>query len=199
MNDPVPEHSNRFAVAVGRILHPYLLPIPTLLMMLSGLPFGEALGWSFVVVGLVLTPGITGALFFQRRGRFLYQRQTRGPLYLIGWMSILFCLAVMVFLDAPTVLIASVATLAVWAPLQWAINRWMTKISTHAAVAAGCFTTLLLLGKVGNPLLQILLLILVVLTLWARIVTRNHTIPQVVMGALVGVVCVLLIFPLALP
>ncbi len=58
MNDPVPVHDNRLAVIVGRVLHPFLLPIPTLLIILSGLPIGELLGWFALVIGMILVPGM---------------------------------------------------------------------------------------------------------------------------------------------
>ncbi len=90
------------------------------------------------------------------------------------------------------------ATLAVWVPLQWAINTWVTKISGHAAVATGCFAALVVLGKAGTPLIEAVLLVLVIVTVWARVVTRNHTVPQVILGVLVGVLPVLLVFPLVL-
>ena len=198
MNEPVPEQGNRFAVLVGRVLHPYFLPIPTVFAILDGLPLQEALGWAAIVLAVILLPGMTYAAYLEHRGHRLYERRIRGPLYLVGWFSVLICLTITIRLQAPLALIASVITLAIWAPLQWGINAWVTKISTHAAVAAGCFTALILLGKVDTPLLAALLFALVVTTLWARVVTRNHTIPQVLLGAVVGTVPVLVIFPLVL-
>lgn len=198
MTELVPDQSNRFAVIVGRVLHPYFLPIPTVFAILDGLPFQQALGWAAIVLALVLLPGITYAAYLEHHGHLLHERRTRGPLYLVGWISVLVCLAVVVTFQAPRALIASIATLAIWAPLQLAINAWVTKISTHAAVAVGCYTALLILGRLETPFLQIFLLALVVLTLWARVVTKNHTIRQVVLGTLVGALPVLLVFPLVL-
>lgn len=198
MNEPVPEEGNRFAVLVGRVLHPYFLPIPTVFAILDGLPFQEVLGWAAIVLAIILLPGMSYAAYLEYRGYRLYERRIRGPLYLVGWFSVLVCLAVVIRLRAPHALIASIITLAIWAPLQWGINARVTKISTHAAVAAGCFTALVILGKVGTPLQVVVLFALVVTTLWARVVTRNHTVTQVLLGAIVGTVPVLLIFPLVL-
>ncbi len=198
MNDPTPVHDNRFAVIVGRVLHPFLLPIPTLLIILSGLPIGELVGWFVLVIGMILIPGIVATALMERYINPVYKRRTRGPLYLVGWISVLACLAVVLRLNAPTALVASVATLAVWVPLQWAINTWVTKISAHAAVATGCFSTLVILGKAGTPVVEVALLILVILTVWARVVTRHHTITQVILGVLVGVLPVFVVFPLVL-
>ena len=198
MSDAAPDQSNRFAVIVGKILHPYFLPIPTILAIMAGLPFSEVLKWAVIVIAITLLPGMTYAAFLQFRGHKLYSRQTRGPLYLVGWLSVLVCLGVVVYFNAPLTLVACVATLAVWLPLQWAVNHWVTKVSAHAAVATGCFVALILLGKVGNVLIGLILLACVIITLWARVVTRNHTIPQVLLGVLVGALPVIFVFPLVL-
>ena len=198
MTELVPDQSNRFAVIIGRVLHPYFLPIPTVFAILNGLPFQQALGWAAIVLAVVLLPGMTYAAYLEHRGHLLYERRTRGPLYLVGWLSVLVCLAVVVRFQAPRALIASIATLAIWTPVQLAINAWVTKISTHAAVAVGCYTALLILGRLETLFLQTFLLALVILTLWARVVTKNHTIRQVVLGTLVGALPVLLVFPLVL-
>lgn len=197
-HDPIPDTRNGFAVLVGRILHPFLLPIPTVLAVLSDLPLGEAVGWSVLVLGIVVLPAIIASAVAQRRGMPLYRRQSRNTLYLFGWACVLICLMVLLILNAPRVLIACMGALALWIPLQWAINRWVTKISAHAAVAAGGFTGLLMLGKLANPVILIMLAALVILTLWARVVTRNHTLSQVIMGVLVGALPVLVVFPVSL-
>lgn len=198
MIDVIPKEDNRFAVLVGRILHPYLLPIPTTVAILRGLPFIEALGWAILVFGIVVVPGALFAAVLERRGKYLYQRRTRQPLYLVGGICILLCMIVVIGLDAPRPLIASVGALILWLPLQGAINTWVTKISGHASVAMGCYCGLLLLGRLETPLVQLTLLLLVVLTLWARVVTHHHTIRQVVLGVLVGALPVLMVFPLVL-
>lgn len=198
MSDQVPNREQRFAGIVGRILHPYWMPIPTLLAILSDLPTSEALKWSIVVLAITLLPGMIAAALLQNKGHALYKRKIRGPLYLVGWVSVLACLVVVLQFDAPRVLVACVATLAVWLPVQWAVNHWVTKVSAHAAVATGCVVALVLLGKVANPVLGLILLVAVIITLWARVVTRNHTIPQVLLGVLIGALPVLIVFPLAL-
>lgn len=196
MSDPIPDLSNPTARWVSRIFHPYLLPIPTLIILLSDLPLPEMLEWIALVVGIVLVPAMLFAAYLQRRGRFLYERQTRGPLYLVGWFSVLICLGVVIALEAPRILVACVAALAIWAPLQGLINARFTKVSGHAAVAAGCFLGLLLAGKLTTLPLVIGVLALVAITVWARVVTRNHTIVQVILGIAVGALPVVIIFPL---
>ena len=198
MNDPIPVHHNRFAVIVGQILNPFLLPIPTLLIILNDLPLGERLKWFGLTMVMILVPGAIATALTERFVNPIYKRYTRGPLYLVAWISVLSCLIVILRLNAPSILVASVATLSVWVPLQWAVNTWVTKISAHAAVAAGCLTTLIVLDKAGTPLIEILLLALMILTIWSRVVTRHHTVIQVVLGIAVGTLPVLVVFPLVL-
>lgn len=194
MRDVTPDPRNRVAVAIGQILHPFLLPIPTMLAILSDLPFAEALKWSALVLGMIVLPGAALVVYSERRDRPLYRRAVRNPLYGVGWGFILLCLVVLLVLHAPPVVTACVGALTVWMPLQGLINRYVTKVSGHTAVAASCFTMLLMLGKLANPFILITMATLVVLTLWARVETQHHTLTQVLMGLVVGALPVLIVF-----
>jgi hypothetical protein len=196
MNDPVPDNRNRIAFLIGRIFHPYIIGIPTLFAVLSDLTFDEAFKWSLLTIAIVLLPGMTLAAYMQRQGKFLYQRATRTPLYIVGWSSVLACIVVMSLMNAPRVLISSLISLAIWAPLQLLINAFITKVSAHAAIASACAMGLLLLGKLNTPLLQLLVLVIVIITVWARVVTHNHTRLQVGLGLLVGALPPLIVFAL---
>lgn len=198
--DVTPDNTNRIAYLIGRIFHPYLICIPTIFAILSDMPFAEAVKWSLLVLGIVLTPGILASAYVAiRHKRYIYQRSTRGPLYFIGFMSVLTCLLILVVFNAPRILIASLITLVIWVPAQMLINRYVTKISAHAGVVAGCATALLLAGKLNHPVLLVLMILVAVITMWSRVETKNHTVPQVVMGFLVGALPVLIVFPLMLP
>lgn len=198
MTDVVPDHRNRVAYWVGRIFHPYLLGLPTLIVILKDLSVGEIIFWSLLILSVLLVPGLTLAAYLHRQQRFIYQRRTRNPLYLTGWVSSLLCLLILVVLNAPRVLIACLLALAIWVPAQWLINHFFTKISTHTAVITGCATGLWMLGELPTLLAQILIIALVLVTVWARVVTKNHTPVQVILGLLVGGLPVLLVFPLVL-
>lgn len=196
--DPVPEHTNRLAYWIGRIFHPYIVCIPILFAVLSDLSWRDAVVWSGLVLMLVLVPGITMILYLRTQDRWVYQRQARGPIYAIVWLSVLFCLLVLLILDAPDVLSACIATLCIWVPVQWLINQYVTKISTHMAVIGGCGTALWWLGILDTPVLQLAVVGIALLTMWSRIETKNHTPAQVVLGLLVGSGSVLVAFPLLL-
>ena len=67
-----------------------------------------------------------------------------------------------------------------------------------AAVVAGCGMGLLFLGRLDNIFLLAFTLVIVIVTVWSRVVTKNHTVTQVLMGLLVGGGSVVLVFPLLL-
>lgn len=198
MNDPLPRRDNRLAYLTGQIFHPAIICVPTVALILSDLPLGEALAWTVLVVALVTLPGLVTMALLRRQGRYAYQRGTRQPLYIVIWLSVLMCLLVLVLLDGPYVMRVCLATLAVWLPVQMTINVYWTKVSTHVAVATGCVTGLWLLGHLPSLPLQVTGLAIIGLTAWARITTRNHTPGQVLLGLVVGGGTVLLVFPLLL-
>ncbi|MEZ4667749.1 MAG: hypothetical protein R3E39_07510 [Anaerolineae bacterium] len=198
MNDIRPTYQNRIATAISLLFHPAVVGVPTLLAILNEMSFTEILGWTVLILGILLIPNVILQLILQRRGRFIYQRDTRKPLYIVGWLSVLICLVILIFLNAPRVLVACLIALLVWIPAQLIINQVLTKISIHTAVISGCLTGLLVLGKLDTPFLKVLAVIILISTAWARMETKNHTLPQVALGALVGSLPVLIVFPLVL-
>jgi len=198
MTDPIPDHRNRLAYGLGRLFHPYLIAVPTLAAVLADLSLEETFFWMAIVVAILILPLVVTTTFLRRRQRYVYQRATRTPIYLTFWASLLVCIGILTTLRAPVTLLAGILALALWLPLQLLINAYITKVSTHAAVASGCMTGLLLLGKLDHPLLLLSALAVVGLTLWARVATRNHTPQQVIMGTFTGSIAVLIVFPLIL-
>ena len=198
MTDVVPDNSNRIAFLIGQVFHPAVIPVPTLILVLDNLAFPDLIGWTTLVAVIVLIPGLLTMAYLRQRERYAYQQRTRGPIYVVVWLSIVFCLLVVLGLGGPQELAVCIATLAVWIPAQLFVNTAFTKISTHVAVAAGCATGLLVLGKLDTTLAQIVAVLVVVLTSWARVTTKNHTLLQVVLGFVVGAGSVLLMFPLFL-
>lgn len=198
MVDPIPDYRNRFAYWTGRVFHPYLICIPTLIVVLSGLPFRQALGWVVLIVVVLVTPLLVVGKLLRMQNRFLYQRTARTPIYLAFWVSLIGCLVLLMIMEAPLRLVACIVALLVWLPLQLVINTHVTKVSTHTAVVTGCMTGLLMLGELNSFLLVTGALVVVVLTIWARVVTRHHTWQQVAMGILTGAIPVLIVFPLLL-
>ncbi len=88
MNDILPDNRNRVANLISHIFHPAVVGIPTLLAILSEMSLSESIGWMGLMLGVLLVPNIVLQVILQRRGRFVYQRQTRLPMYVVGWFLV---------------------------------------------------------------------------------------------------------------
>ena len=118
MNDILPDNRNRIANLISLIFHPAVVGVPTLLAILSEMTLTESIGWMALMLGLLLVPNILLQIILQRKGRLVYQRQTRRPMYIVGWFSVLICLVLLIIMSAPRVLIACLLALLVWIPFQ---------------------------------------------------------------------------------
>jgi hypothetical protein len=194
LNDPIPDTRNRIAYLMSLLFHPFVVAILTLLVVLRDVNWLEAITWTGLIAVILIAPPAGGILYFKRQQRYVYQRKTRGALYLLGWSGALVGLLVTFIFDGPQVLVACLATLLVWVPMQMTFNSYLTKVSIHVAVAVGCATALFALGTLDTVGLKIMALVVILVVTWSRIVTRNHTIMQVVLGVILGVVPVLLVF-----
>ena len=197
MTDIIPDNSKRIAYAVGIVFHPAAVAIVTLLLVLGDLPLMQALVWTALIGGIILIPIFMAIAYLRHRDRHTYQRGTRGPLYSIAWLSVIVCFVLIWLSNGPRELALFMATLAIWLPLQLSINHYYTKISAHTGVISGCFTALVLFGKLGFALFVIGIL-MIALVGWARLTTKNHTPLQIILGIAVGAGSVLLVFPLLL-
>lgn len=197
MTDIIPDRSKRIAYMVGLIFHPAVIAVATLVLVLQALPIQEIGIWTAVISSIILIPVFIAIAYLRKQNRHTYQRGTRRPLYIVAWISVAICFILIQVFEGPVELAICMATLAVWLPFQLLVNHAITKISAHMAVASGCFTALLLFGKLSTILTAIGIFIIILIA-WARLRTKNHTVLQVVLGTLVGAGSVLLVFPLML-
>lgn len=198
MTDVLPDRERTIANLIGRIFHPAVVALPTLILILGDLGWQSALQWSAITLPILLIPGTLLVIYLRSRGRETYQRATRTPLYIAAWFSVVGAIVLTLALDAPRVLVACLALLAIWLPIQLAVNTYVTKISTHGAVITGCIMALFVLNKLPNAAVQLIAIGIVVLVGWARVHDRSHTLTQVVLGIAVAVAIVLLVFPIVL-
>jgi hypothetical protein len=194
-----PTHENRVAVIIGLLFHPYSVAIVTLLILLRAMPTGEALLWILLVFGGLIAPLIIYTALRRRLEKYVYQRTERGGIYLVGWIGVVTILIITIIANAPRILVICIASLAIWLPLQRFINQRFTKVSTHTGVITACVLGLMLSGHIDTPVGYFLGIIVIGLTAWARIETRNHTRSQVLLGILIGAIPVLITFPILLP
>lgn len=196
--DITPDDSKKLAYWLGIIFHPYLFSIPTLIAVLSNLSWNEIILWTSTIIGVFVLPNICLVIYMKRIGKHTYQRKSRTPIYILAWTTLLVCLFLLITFQGPQVLLVCIIALIVWIPIQLLINTLFTKISTHMAVVSGCSVALYMLGKLNHPILAMGMLIIVFLTAWARIQTKNHTLLQVILGLLTGGGVVVIIFSMLL-
>lgn len=177
----------RIARAVTELLAPAVL-VSVLLVLLAvhGAPG----------VGRGLLLGVVAALFESvlpflyilrgvRRGDLTDRhvgdhRQRRGPL-LVGLASVTAGFVVLLALDAQRELLAAVVAGGIGLVVAAVVNHWW-KMSIHTAVAAGALVILVLVY--GWPLAVTAPLVAAVG--WSRVALKDHTVAQIVVGALVG-------------
>ncbi len=162
--------------------------IIALLPVLGTFRYGLAgLGWGlFAVLFAAVLP-----TWFIKRGmrqgrwedRHVGQRQRRLVVIPFIMLSVLTSLGVMLWAGAPADMTAMVvAMFAALVPIM-VITVWW-KISVHTAVASGAVVCLAIaLGPWWLPLYP-----LVAAIAWSRVVLRDHTLAQTVVGAVVGAV-----------
>ncbi|MFI2611625.1 hypothetical protein [Kitasatospora sp. NPDC018619] len=193
---PAPTRRTAWARRITDGLEPKNV-ILVLLPLLGGLRYGlPGIGWALfavlfaaVVPTLIIRQGM-------RRGtvedRHVGHRRRRLTVFPLIMASVLACFAAMVGLDAPADLTALV--LAMFASLVpiLVITAWW-KVSVHTAVAGGAVVCL----AVALGPLWLLLAPLVPVIGWSRVVLRDHTAAQTVVGAAVGALTAGLAFWLA--
>lgn len=192
MTDIAPHNQNRLGYILGHVFHPFVIFIPALVLVLKGIPFFTAVGWVAFIAAIILIPLNLTILWERRRDQYVYQRKTRHSLYIMFWLSMLSAILIGVALDGPHRLIFALLCMWVWVALQFLVNLVYTKISGHTAIIATIVFGLLALGELDTPLLIILAFGAVAATGWARIVTGNHTLQQVILGVLVSCRAVLI-------
>ncbi|MET8625226.1 hypothetical protein ABZW30_15985 [Kitasatospora sp. NPDC004669] len=166
-------------------------------LLIGGLRYGLAgLGWAAFAA---LFAAVIPTLFIQRgirkgtlEDRHVGHRQRRLTVIPFIMGSVLTSFAVMIWLDAPTDLTAMVAAMFASLIPILVITVWW-KVSVHTAVASGAVACL---GIALGPL-WLLLYPLVAVIGWSRVVLRDHTTAQTIVGAVVGAVTAGLTFWLA--
>lgn len=179
---------SRTAKVVTEVLSPavvvIVLPLAVAWRATGGSP-GATVGWGLLVAVFYSVLPMAFLVHGARRGRWdghwVRDREHRMLPLVMSLLSALAGMAAMLVFDAP----AEVVGLA-WAMISTlvaclVITRWW-KVSVHATVAGGAVAMVAFLY--GPWLLT--LVPLVVLVCWARVAVTDHTVAQVVVGAVLG-------------
>jgi membrane-associated phospholipid phosphatase len=190
----------RIAQMTSNILNPFLLCLALILLFSfsSTSSISEAMKWVGISAAMSLLPVFLVIIYLLRNGKvdtfFINIREQRTRIYLLGSLCASVSCITLIFLKAPSILIAGFTTGVLIAFVFTLINLWW-KISLHTAIVAGSATALVLLyGWIATAALA-----LIPLTAWARIQLESHSLTQTVSGALLAALIVVgLFYPLAL-
>ncbi len=182
----------RLARLISRILHPFLIaPLSILVILyLDTGNFLAALGWAGLCAAFVVAPA---SLYLRKKlkeKKFtdadVSVREHRHGFYVFGASSMVICFAVLLWLDAPQVLIAFFAAALLAVVAAAVVTRFWTKVSIHAGVMAGATVAI---AFYSLPLALVLALCTLLVS-WARLVLKRHTAIQAVVAWGVAFVCV---------
>ncbi len=186
----------RIAKITSLILHPFIVS-PLSIVLILWLAQGSllsALGWAALCAAFVVGPAMLYLRDKLKQKQFtdadVSVREHRYGFYIFGGLCMLACYAVLLWLDAPTVLIAGFTTALVALVAATIINRVWTKISIHTGAMAGVMAA----AAFYSLPLTVALAIGTVAVSWARLVTQRHTLLEAVLGCVVAIACVVLVF-----
>ena len=185
----------RIANLVSNILNPFLLAliIIMLLALKSRSTILSALRWSLVLAIVSILPVMLVMMYLVHKGRmdslFSSVRRQRTEIYLLAGAFAVIDYIVLLQIHAPTMLIAGTVTALFGLILFMCINLWW-KISLHTAFMTGLATiSTILYGWIGASAS-----VLVLLVGWSRIELKEHTLTQVIAGALLAALVVIVTF-----
>jgi hypothetical protein len=187
----------RLAKLTSHILNPFLVSsvVIILLSFKSTYTTSDALKWSLISLALSVLPVFTVVVYIVRNKKldciFVNPRQQRNKIYLLASAWAVIGCAVLYYLRAPTLLVATFAAGLVAIVVFMGINL-LWKISLHTAFVTASVTILIILYSTGGALTAVLLPPVA----WARIELAHHSLAQVASGALLAAIIVILVFQL---
>lgn len=184
----VPSLPLRLARVVTEVLSPAVIVVALPLAVAwqaTGYELAPTLGWGLLVALFYSVIPMVIMVRGARRGRWdghwVRERERRMVPFLLCLVSTTVGLVIMLVGGAPRAVIALSWSMIATLVVVLAITRWW-KVSVHATVAGGAVATVVLLY---GPW-YLLLILGVVLVAWSRVMVEDHTVAQVVAGALLG-------------
>ncbi len=187
----------RIANLTSNILNPFLVSLVVILLLsfkVTSSPL-DALKWSLILIALSMLPIYSVILYLVRNKRvegiFISVREQRTKVYLVAGVCAAAGCAILACFGAPLMLVATfVAGLSVTVVFM-GINLWW-KISIHTALVAAFIAVLIILyGWTAAVTVA-----LVPVVAWARMESEHHSLAQVVSGALLAALIVVVVFSL---
>lgn len=183
---------DNLAVQISRIFHPFVLAIPSGLLLLHLTDIGviESLKWVLLSAALTIVP----TSFFMKvhpdyRLRDINSRENRNLLYLLAFAELIVLTATSTLLNAPRIVVVYLYSAVMLTSVGALINRF-TKISLHVGFLSGFSTAISFLSI---PL-GILFYFFTMISAWSRFRMGVHNFKQVLLGMFIPVICILPIF-----
>jgi len=189
------ETRKKIANLTSNILNPFTVGLITILFLSfeSTSNVVDALKWSLILIAVGILPVFLVMVYLARKGKldniFTSVRRQRTGVYLLAAVCAVAGGVIIAFLEAPLVLRATfVAGLSAVVVFMVINLRW--KISLHIAfIAASAIVLIILYGRIGA-----ISLVLLPPVAWARVESGQHTPAQVVAGAFLAMVIVVVVF-----
>jgi membrane-associated phospholipid phosphatase len=180
---------------LSNIFNPFLVSgiILILLAFRATSGFAEGMKWVAITIVISILP-LLGVVYFLVRtkrldGFFNNPREQRNIIYLLGTVLGTIDCVFLWLTNAPDLLAISF-TSAIFAAIVFMIINYFWKISLHTAfVAASAVVLIVIYG--ANAVWSLILLPLVG---WSRLILKQHTLMQVIIGALLAVAIALSAF-----
>ncbi len=185
----------RLANLTSNILNPFWVSLVVILLLsfASASSTLDALKWALVSIALSILPVFSVIVYLVRNGKldgiFTNVRGQRTKIYLLAGLCAVVGCIILIYLRAPSILVAAFTAGLSTAVIFMCINLWW-KISLHTAFITASVTVLVMLyGWVA-----VVTVALVPLTAWARITLEHHSLAQVATGALLAALIVVVVF-----
>jgi hypothetical protein len=185
----------RLAHLISNLLNPFVISLVVILVLAyetSASP-ADAFKWSLIIVGICVLPVYVASVYLVRAGQldgiFSNRRRQRTKIYVIGIACASICYLLLWLLGAPDGLLATLVAGLSSSILYMGINT-VWKISVHTAfVMAAAILLIILYGWVGA-----IALIMVPLTVWARMELSQHSLAQALAGAVLSGFIIVTVF-----
>jgi hypothetical protein len=185
----------QLAQLTSGIFNPFLVSavVITLISFQSTDHISDAIKWALILIAVSILPVFSIVIYLAHKekieGIFINIRRQRNKIYLLASISTVAGCLLLLYLQAPLVLIATFVTGLASIIVFMCIN-FLWKISLHTAFAAASVTVLTIqYGSIGA-----LTAMLIPPIAWARIELEHHSLPQAVAGALLAGLIVVIVF-----
>ena len=180
---------------ISNILNPFLVSLVVIILLSfeSASSTSDALKWALISTVVSIFPVFLIVVYLVHNGRlegiFINVRRQRSKIYLLASACVVVSCVILLYLRAPLALVAAFVT-GLSAILVFMCINLFWKISVHTAFVAASVTVLTILyGPIGA-----LTGVLLPPIAWARIEMEHHSVAQVMAGALLAALIVVVVF-----